>query len=184
MKNSVIQSFLSALSLCLFLGYPLNISWAVITPTAEESHDFHVSGVVTYRCHAGYDGKKMVDERTKQPCNNETYTSRVIDKTVSIIITDEPDPENSNDLEGSWSETFEFKGRKFVVAISLFKNSSNKPYRIRIVANDDQPSPRNTAMFAEMKTIGDMNSIFVDYFSVGKNEEIRFWVSVHPAPKN
>jgi len=155
-------------------------SWAVTPP---ETHSFHVLGRATYRCYAGYSGKKAVDELTKQPCDNKTYESVVVDKVVSIEIKDEPDPDSSPQLEGSWLEKFAFKGRQFVIAISLFKEPALPQYRVRVVADDNQPGPRSTAVFTEMKTLTEMNPLSVEINSVGKKEEIYFSANIKPSLK-
>lgn len=162
----------------------LNV-WAKSPSAARplETHEFHISAKVQYRCYAGYDGKKVTDERTKEICDNKTYNSTIVDKIIAIKIVDEPDPTDSTVLEGGWSEEFKFKGRKFVVAVSLFKDSSAKPYRIRVVAKDDEPSTRETAVFSELRTVPEMNSLSIEYSSKGKKEEITYWTEIQPSVK-
>jgi hypothetical protein len=148
--------------------------------TPAEKHSFHVVGSVSYRCYTGYKGVTLTDDMTKNPCDNKTYKSTVIDKVISITIKDEPDPENSKDLEGSWIENFEYQGRKFEIAISLFKMSPTNIYRVRLVAVDNEPTPRQTAIYSEMKNVKKMNPLAVDYSSIGKKEEINFLVTISP----
>lgn len=148
--------------------------------TPAEKHSFHVVGNISYRCYTGYDGVKLTDEITKNPCDNNTYKRTVIDKVISIAITDEPDPEDSKNLEGSWIEEFEYQGRKFIIAISLFKISPANMYRVRLVAEDNEPTPRQTAIYSEMKNVKKMNPLTVDYSSSGKKEEINFFVTISP----
>jgi hypothetical protein len=144
-------------------------------------HAFYVVGHVTYRCYGGNDGKKRVDERTKEPCNGKTDQREVISRVTPIEIVDEPDPEDAKGLAGSWLEDFTFHGRKFTAAISLFRELSPPNYRLRIVARDDEPGPRETAVFAEAATVSALNRISVQSSSVGKKEEIYFVLSVQPA---
>jgi hypothetical protein len=150
---------------------------------ATETHALRVRGSVKYRCYAGYDGKKIVDERTGKPCDNKEYQSQIVDKAVTLQIKDEPDPKDSRDLAGAWSEDFDFKGRKFSIAITLFKDASSKTYQMRMVARDDEPTPRQTAVFSRMKSVNAMNTISVECSSAGKKEEISFEVTVEPEPQ-
>ncbi len=151
--------------------------------TQAEVHEFHVRGVVSYRCYVGYDGKRVFDEKTKEPCDNKDYKKVIVDKVVSLRIEDEPDPENSKELAGGWDEKIEFRKRKFTIAIGLFKNSGSRPYRIRVVAVDDEPVSRQTAVFSEIKSISEMNPVELEYSSVGKKEEIMFSARVEPESK-
>lgn len=157
------------------IGTWVGSAWGV---TPSEIHKFHILGKVKYRCYAGYDGKKIVDEVTKQPCDNKNYQSVLVDKIVSVNIVDEADPEGSKALAGSWGEEFDFKGRKFVIAMTLFKEPSQSPYRVRLVAKDSEIVSRNSAVFTEMKNLSEMNTLSVDYSSAGKKEEVSFWVEV------
>lgn len=168
------------LMISLFAGLMGHAAMAV---TPSEIHQFHILGKVKYRCYAGYDGKKVVDEVTKQPCDNKDYNSVLIDKIVSIEINDGPDPEDSKELSGGWGEKFDFKGRKFDIAMTLFKESTPPRYRIRLVAEDNEATSRKSAVFTEMKSLKDMNPLSIDYSSAGKKEEIGFWVEVKPSFK-
>jgi len=149
-------------------------------PLAEK-HQFHMLGQVKYRCYAGYSGKKVFDSRTKKVCDNKTYENTVVDKVVAIDIKDEPDPEDSKELAGDWQGNFDFKGRKFIIATSLFKDATTSKYRVRLVAEDDEPTPRKTAVFTEVKNLKDMNPLTIEYSSAGTKEEISFWVEVKPS---
>lgn len=185
MMNSAVLVLMLAVSLFSAPGFGAKDSKAAVAeqqPT--EVHKLSILGHVSYRCYAGYDGKKVFDERTNASCDSKTYKSKLIDKTISIDIVDEPDPEDSKNLSGAWSEKFDFKGRKFVVAIGLFKIAKSNSYRLRFVGEDDEPTPRKTAMFADMKSVREMSPLSIDYYSVGKKEEISFWVTVEPAQKN
>lgn len=150
-------------------------------PLPPETHAFKVTGNVRYRCYAGNDGKKVFDSMTKAPCDSKDYKSTVIDKIVTVTIKDEPDPEDSKELEGSWGETFEFKGRKFTVAISLFKMPPPAKYRLRLVATDNEPNSRSVAVFTEVKDIDKMNQVSIDHSSAGTKEAISFWVDFNSA---
>lgn len=163
--------------LLLLTTLPPVSSWA---QTPSERHQFHVSGRVQYRCYAGYgsEAKNVVDDTTQLPCDNQSYTETLIDKVISVDIRDEPDPLHSTELAGSWSEIFEFKGRKFEIAVTLFKELSPSHYRIRLMAADSEPTSRKTAVFTEMKTLREMNPLSVHYSSSGKKEEVDFWVEV------
>jgi hypothetical protein len=168
-----------------FLSALLLISTAWATPNTEttptETHSFHVVGKVKYRCYAGHSGKKAVDELTKASCDNKDYQSTLIDKVVTVAIQDEPDPESSPELAGFWGGKFEFKGRQFEIGMTLFKDSVAPLYRLRLAADDNQPTSRRSATFTEMKTLKEMNPLAVVYSSAGKKEEISFWVEVRPA---
>lgn len=166
--------------IALVLVFSVNQAWAV---TASETHQFHILGKVKYRCYAGYDGKKQTDELTKKPCDNKTYEGTVIDKVVTIVIKDDPDPEDSKELAGDWNGKFDFKGRQFEIAITLFKTPDPAMYRLRLVADDNEPTSRQTAVFSEMKNMKEMNPLSIEDSSVGKKEEINFWVEVKPALK-
>lgn len=149
----------------------------------SEKFNFHVLGNVKYRCYAGYDGKKKFDDVTNQECDNKTYQSKVIDKVVTIDLIDEPDPEDSKEISGSWLEEIEYLGRKYTIAISLFKESPSSGYRLRLVADDNEKTSRKNAVFVEFKKMNEMNPISIDYSSAGKKEEISFWVTVKSKAK-
>lgn len=148
---------------------------------AAETHHLRVTAWVSYRCFGGIDGKRRTDERTKAACDNQTTKATLMDEVKAIDLKDEPDPEDSPSLAGSWLQTFKFKGRTFTVAVSLFKDFLPTRYRLRIVAQDDEPQPRSTAVFVETPTMPELNPVSVDYGSVGKKEEIRLWVTVQTA---
>lgn len=160
------------------IGFIFCSAWAI---TPSESHQFYILGKVKYRCYAGYNGKKVSDNLTKRPCDNKVYESVLIDKVVSIDIKDEPDPENSKEMAGSWGEKFDFKGRKFEIVLSLFKEPSPSLYRLRLVAEDNEAISRKTAVFSEMKSPKEMNPLSIDYRSAGRKEEISFWVEIKPS---
>ena len=144
----------------------------------SETHKLRVHGHVSYRCYAGYDGKKVTDERSGEVCDNKTTNKVLIDKVVSLTISDEPDPENSPELAGSWSEDVSFKGRKFTASISMFKIKGALPYSLAVVAADDEPRPRQTRTTAHMRTVSALNPITVSYSSMGRKEEITFDLKV------
>ncbi len=146
-----------------------------------ELHQLRVTGFASYRCYAGYDGKRVTDERTKEICDNKTTKATLVDEVRSIEIKDEPDPDNAHSLGGGWLQTYDFKGRKFTIAISLFKEFGPDQYRLRIVAHDDEPQSRSTAVFVEASSLAELKPISIDYRSAGKKEEISFWVIVRHA---
>ena len=146
--------------------------------TAPETHKLRVHGHVSYRCYAGYEGKLVTDERSGEACDSKTSNKVVIDKVVTLAIVDEPDPDNSPDLAGSWSETAIFKGRKFTAAITLFKTKGALPYSLSLVATDDEPQPRQTRTTAHMRSLSALNPLTVSYSSMGKKEEITFDLKV------
>ena len=153
-------------------------------PGAVETHSFKVTATVSYRCYGGYGPKKAVDSRTKVTCDNKTETKNLFDKVMSIKIADEPDPEDSKDLEGSWEQTIEFKGRRFMAAVSLFKfvSSSKTPYyTLRLVARDDEPGSRQTAVFAQAGEVRAFNKLMIQYGSAGQPEEIDYQFSIEPS---
>jgi hypothetical protein len=162
-------------------------TFAATAPTpAPEVHQLHVRGSVKYRCYAGYDGKVVTDEMTKERCDNKDYNKVVIDKNITIKIAVEPSPDDSKDLAGSWNEKFEFKGRTFEIGLSLFKAAKPavKPYRLRIATSDNEPAPRRTAILADLRTPKELNSLTAELSSAGKKEEIEFNVTIEPATKN
>ncbi len=147
----------------------------------SETHSFKIFGTVKYRCYAGYSGKKLVDNVSKDPCDNKTSESVLVDKTVPIEMKVEPNPADSDELTGSWLERFEYKGRKFEIAVTLFKESTSPFYRLRLVAEDNEKTSRKSAVFIEMKSIKEMNPLSLSYDSAGKKEEVNFLVRVEPA---
>jgi hypothetical protein len=146
-----------------------------------EMHKLHVHGAVSYRCYAGYSGKVVSDARSGERCDNQSTTKVLIDRVVTINLKDEPDPDNSPDLEGSWSEVVSFKGRKFTAAVSLFKSAGALPYTLTVIGHDDEPSPRQSTVRTQMRTPADMNPVLVEYGSRGKKEEIQFDLKVEAA---
>lgn len=148
---------------------------------APETHKLRIHGQVSYRCYAGYDGKKVLDERSGEACDNKAINKVLFDKVVTITIVDEPDPEDSRELAGSWSEDVVFKGRKFTAAVSLFKAKGAAPYSLAAVAADDEPQPRQTRVTAHMRTVSALNPLTVSYSSMGKKEEITFDLKVEAA---
>jgi hypothetical protein len=161
---------------CLLLGAS-SLAWSA----PDETHKLRIHGTVSYRCYAGYDGKAVADERSGEKCDNKTSRKIIIDKVVSIAIRDEPDPENSTDLEGSWSEEVQFKGRKFTAAVSLFKSKGKLPYTLSITAHDDEPAARRSTMRTHLRTMAEMNPVDVEYASRGKKEETEFDLKVEAA---
>ncbi len=172
------MKFISRCVLLLFFSFLAFFSQAA---TPSEKIQFHVLGRVKYRCYAGYSGQKVYDSKTKQACDNKSYESVVIDKVVTIDIKDEADPEESKDLAGDWDGKFEFKGRNYIIVMSLFKISSTGHYRLRLSAEDDEPTPRKTGIFSEFKNIKEMNPLSMAYSSSGTKEEMSFSVDVKPS---
>jgi hypothetical protein len=169
------------LSACMFTSFSCVSQDACSAPAAPETHKLRVHGQVSYRCYAGYDGKKVLDERSGEACDNKTTNKVLFDKVVTIRIVDEPDPENARDLAGSWSEEVAFKGRKFTAAFSLFKTKGAAPYSLSAVATDDEPQPRQTRVTAHMRTVSALNPLTLSYSSMGKKEEITFDLKVEAA---
>jgi hypothetical protein len=169
-----IQAFAGAFALMLAAG-----SCHAAAP--PETHKLRVHGHVSYRCYAGYDGKKVLDDRSGEVCDNQTSNKVLIDKVITITIVDEPDPENSRDLAGSWSEDVAYKGRTFTATFSLFKVRGAVPYSLSAVATDDEPQSRQTRVTAHMRTVSALNPLTVSYSSMGKKEEITFDLKVEAA---
>lgn len=148
----------------------------------SENHAFHIHGAVKYRCYAGYDGKKVTDARTGAVCDNKSYDKVVIDQTVMLALADEPDPEDVHELYGSWERTFDHKGHKFQVLLSVSKADpklkSPTPYRVSLYAADDEPLSRHTTVYTEMAVPTALNPLTVDESSAGTKEEISFTVTV------
>jgi hypothetical protein len=86
---------LQTLALALVIAFTSNLACAAGKP---EVHKLRVHGQASYRCYAGYDGKKVNDERTGEVCDNKATSKVLVDKVVAITITDEPDPENSQEI--------------------------------------------------------------------------------------
>ncbi len=144
----------------------------------SEIHSFHIVGKAQYRCFAGIDGKKLIDDRSGKPCDNKTDEATLIDKVISIEIKEEPNPEGSKDLVGQWSDNFKFKDRKFEIGLVLFKTLNPSSFRLRITANDNEPTHRKTTIFTDLKDIKNLNPLFIDYSSSGKKEEVNLLVEV------
>lgn len=163
--------------LLLFSAVP---AWAV--PLAFETHLFQVKGEIQYRCYSGPGKPKARDSRTNSVCDNKTQKKVLFDEKVALKIQDEPDPENSKDLEGSWDKVTPYKGRDFEVALSLFKSHAGpKPvYRLRMVTIDDEPTTRKTVVFEEGEVVKYLAPLTMDYISVGQPEEITFSVTIKP----
>jgi hypothetical protein len=163
----------------LLLG--LAAAAGVASGAPGETQKLHVHGAVSYRCYAGYSGKSVTDERSGERCDNQTTNKVLIDRVVTINLRDEPDPDNSPDLEGSWSEVANFKGRKFTAAVSLFKSSGALPYTLTVIAHDDEPSARQSTVRTLFRAPAEMNPVSVEYGSRGKKEEIQFDLKVEAA---
>ena len=58
-------------------------SHVVLAAPAVEVHTLRITGIVSYRCYGGYDGKRRTDERTKAPCDNRETKETVIDEVLS-----------------------------------------------------------------------------------------------------
>lgn len=155
---------------------------AVAAPVVSETHLFQVKGEVQYRCYPGTEKPKARDSRTHAVCDNKTQKKVLFDEKISLKIQDEPDPENSKDLEGAWDKSLPFKGRNFEIAVSLFKSFSGaKPvYRLRFVALDDEPVTRKSAVFEEGEVVKALAPLTMDYVSVGQPEEITFTATIKP----
>lgn len=166
------------LALSLVIALTANLACAASKP---EVHKLHVHGQASYRCYAGYDGKKVNDERTGEACDNKSTSKVLFDKVVTVTITDEPDPENSPDLAGHWQEDVNFKGRKFSAMVAIFKAGGATPYTVTVMAHDDEPLARTTRTSTSMRSVREMNPVAVSYSSAGKKEEISFDLKVEPA---
>lgn len=155
-------------------------AWAA--PLVFETHVFQIKGEVQYRCYTGPGKPKARDSRTDTVCDNKTQKKVLFDEKVSLKIQDEPDPEMSKDLEGAWDRVIPYKGRNFEIALSLFKTHAGpKPiYRLRMVAVDDEPTTRKTAVYEEGETVKSLAPLTMDYVSVGQPEEITFTVTLKP----
>ena len=149
----------------------------------KEIYFFKVRGTVTYRCYGGYGTQKFFDSRTKAPCDNKTKSKILFDERVKIEIKVEPNPANSKDLGGDLQRNVQFEGRKFTAAVSLFKLvdvQSLTPYRLRVVAIDDEPGRRQTAIYADVDQVKNLNALTVQYSSAGQPEEIEYQLLIEP----
>ena len=150
-----------------------------------ETHVFHVRVDVGYRCYGGYDpAKKVYDSRTHVPCDNERVDRTLVDRDVAIRIANEPTPDGSPTLVGDAIEQVDYKGRKFTVGLTLWKEfpGSGRPaYRLRLVGRDDEPGTRQTSYTAHGDASGRFTSVEIDCNSVGQPEEIVMKVRVEEA---
>lgn len=163
----------------LFLFLPAS---GFAAPLVFETHLFQIRGEVQYRCYSGIGKPKARDSRTNSVCDNKTQKKILFEERISLKIQDEPDPDNSKDLEGSWDKIFPYRGRNFEIALSLIKSQTgSKPiYRLRTAALDDEPTTRRTAVFEEGETVKGLAPLTLDYFSAGQPEEITFSVQIRP----
>lgn len=152
-------------------------TFAIASPTPSEIHEFRVRGDVSHRCYAGFSGRPAVSAK----CDNKNHKKTVFEKVLAIKIVDEPDPDDSNELAGSVSEEFEFKGQKFVFAVSLFKSTGAEPYRVRMVADRNGLKSESHAVFASLKSPRDLNKLALEYFSNGDKETVSLWATIEPA---
>ena len=160
--------------LCLLvIAFP---AFALASATISETYEFQVRGTIFHRCYAGFPGKPPVSAK----CDNKDYKKTVLDKIIAIKMVDEPDPENSKSLAGGVIEKFEFKGQKFVVAISLFKDSGSEPYRVRMVADRDGLKSEGHAIFSDLKNPKDLNKLSIEYFSNGDRDTVKLWATIEP----
>lgn len=157
----------------ILLVYP---TLSIASPTPSEIHEFRVRGDVSYRCYAGFSGKPPVSAK----CDNKDHKKTVLEKVLAIKIIDEPDPEDSKELVGAVSEEFEFKGQKFVIAVSLFKGTGVEPYRVRMVADRAGLKPESHVVFATLKSPRDLNKLSLEYFSNGDKETVHLWATIEP----
>lgn len=159
----------------------LTLADTVVTPA--ETYIFHVRSNISYRCYEGDGQVKAVDSRTHAVCDNKTINKTLIDENVSIKITDEPTPDDSKNLAGDWIREVNFKGRKFTVALTLFKTvpaDGGYPYRLRAVAEDDEPTTRHNAVFIDSDAVARFSPLYLDYVSSGQPEEITLSTFVAP----
>jgi hypothetical protein len=151
---------------------------------APEFHALRVKSVVKYRCYGGYGEKKVKDTRTGFLCDNRNYEKTLIDKTIRVKIQWEPNPADDRSLAGAWDEKIEFMGRQFTVAMTLFKDVEARRkamYRLRLLAEDNEPLSRQAVTFTEFPSLRTMNPVTVEYTSRGGlPEEIRYEVTVEP----
>jgi len=150
---------------------------------APEVHSFRIHAQVNYRCYGGYEGKTVKDSHTGFVCDNKTYQKTLLDKTVKIEIKFEPNPGDEQLLVGDWDENNEFMGRKFLASLSMFKDAAAgkaKPYRLRVLAKDDEPNARESTTFVDFAAPQQMSTVTVDYSSRGTPEEIEYQLTVAP----
>lgn len=154
---------------------------------APETHCFHVKGFVNYRCYGGFGPTKVTDPRTGFVCDNKTYKKVLVDRTVEIVIKNEPYPAGDLGLAGGWQEKKEFMGRTFLASVALFKDAppdSAGAYRLRVQALDEEQLSRRATTLAAFEHPRSMNTIGVSYQSAGGAPvELNYDLSVSPAPK-
>lgn len=145
-----------------------------------ETRQVHVIGEVQYRCYPKDGTLNAVDERTGLPCENKSISSVLVDKVVSLNLVVRPNPGNSMEADDSWTEKFDHMGRKYTVSVLVSKSPSPQHYSIRIAAFDDEPSPRQFAVYANVRRFSDLDPLQVEMSSAGKKEEVRLTVLVKP----
>lgn len=163
--------------------FEMRTAWAGDVSQGKETYFFKVRGTVTYRCYGGYGTQKVFDSRTKAPCDNKTKSKVLFDERVKIEIKVEPNPADSKDLGGDLQKSVQFEGRKFTAAVSLFKLvdvQSTTPYRLRVVAIDDEPGRRQTAIYTDVDQVKNLNALTVQYSSTGQPEEINYQLLIEP----
>jgi len=146
---------------------------------SPQTHSFKVTAVVSYRCYAGTAEQKARDSRTGVVCDSKTYQKTLLDKSVPITIRYEPNPDDDQELVGDWKDEQEFKGRKFSVSITLFKEPKGG-FRMRLSASDGEPLTRATEVFVNFSDPKALNAFSLVTDSRGQPEEIDYRVTVGP----
>jgi hypothetical protein len=179
--HQINSGILRMFKFCAVLILSMQIGSSIAAPVlSTEARQVHVIAEVQYRCHPKSRTLEEVDERTGLPCENKSTTSVLVDKLVNLKLAVRPNPGNSMEADDSWSDQFDHMGRKYTVSVIVSKSTAPQNYNIRIAAFDDEPSPRQSAVFANVRRFSDLNPIQIEMSSAGKKEEIRFTVTVRP----
>ncbi len=163
----------------IFLAIPMAHCMAAAGKVVE-TKKLRVFGEIHYRCYPKGGASDVVDERTGLACQNKSMSEVVVDKTVSFQLEVRSNPGGSLDADGVWSEQFEHMGRKYTLSVLISKSPSPVNYSLRIVAVDDEPVSRHTAVYAKAKRFSELNPLQVELSSVGKKEEVKFIALVEP----
>lgn len=139
----------------------------------SETHKIKITASGHYRCYTG--GKKgVVDEKTKQPCDDKHHKERFFGEVFPLKIKSEPAKGRKLNLVGSWFKKYKLKGREFTFLVQLIKSNEDPkhPYYLALLAKDNQEGSRETRTYIRLKDMDQLIPISVQATSLGKKEEI------------
>ncbi|HWU42444.1 MAG TPA: hypothetical protein VN132_03365 [Bdellovibrio sp.] len=171
------MNFTNSLMLISFFGLHLSLASAASSSFHPEVYEFKIKAMVNYRCYGGYGKDKPSDLATKEVCDNKDYKKILIDKIVTIKIVEEATPDGPNYV-GDWHEGYEFKGRKFELGLTLFKEiEKQKSYYTLRIAGGDKEENRMVSTRVTIKTPKELNPIYIDRSFIGEPEiTTNLWV--------